>query len=471
VKIFFFTTVFSPSVGGIERLAETLCAEFVALGHEVRLATTTPGKGTYPYPVIRRPGLGEFLGLLRWCDVHVQANVALKFVWPRLLFARKTVFQHNCAYEQDDGSWNLFGRAKVALAKHSRGIANSHYTSERIGIPDTVLNAYDDAVFRNTRPWAHRDRDLVFLGRLVSQKGCDTLLRALRRLRARGLRPRLTVIGDGPERDMLGRLCSELGLKCQVQFVGAMTGTELAVLLNRHKVMVVPSIIREPFGIVALEGLASGCVPVVSERGGLVDAIGGHGFTFPNGNDAALARVLVDVLTAPDAARARLDGMAAQRLDRQLDQRRFQEVPWSKIRLHPARELVRQIRQEGRTRALVRHETGWASVDAVYAALDRAVAASLRRSGSEVRAVYAYEDGALETFRAARQVGLKRLYDLPIAHWRTLHRLLSEEAERLPEWAPTMQGLRDSAAKHARKDEEIASPTTFLSLPASPAAV
>jgi alpha-maltose-1-phosphate synthase len=157
-------------------------------------------------------------------------------------------------------------------------------------------------------------------------------------------------------------------------------------------------------------------------------------------------------LALPDASWSRALGPT---IDRRLGQRRFAEVPWSRIRLHPTREVIRQIARRVGPEALVRHETGWASVDGVYAAIDRAVAAGLRRDIAPVRAVYAYEDGALESFRAAQERGITRLYDLPIAHWRTLHRLLSEEAERLPEWAPTMEGLRDSAAKHARKDEEI----------------
>lgn len=141
--------------------------------------------------------------------------------------------------------------------------------------------------------------------------------------------------------------------------------------------------------------------------------------------------------------------------DRRLGQRRFPEAPWSRTRLHPLREIVRQIARRSGPSALVRHETGWASVDAVYDALDRAVATELRRTPSAASAIYGYEDGALHSFRAAIDLGIQRFYDLPIPHWRMVHSLFSEEAERLPEWAPTMNSLRDSAAKHARKDEEI----------------
>lgn len=309
MKIFFFTTVFSPSVGGIERLAETLCTEFVELGHEVQLATMTPGGGEYPYPVVRRPRARDLVRLLNWCDVHIQANVALKYAWPLFASRRKFIFQHNVAYQSDEGSRRLIDHFKLALARHSHGIAVSNYTSLKTGAKNVVFNAYNDEIFSVTRPWHERESDLVFLGRLVSQKGCDTLLKALGRLRDEGLRPSLTVIGDGPDLPVLKRLSLELKLTDQVQFTGIVQGQQLARLLNHHRVVVVPSSYEEPFGIVALEGLACGCVPIVSARGGLVDAIGSHGFTFPNGDDAELAKVIGEVLRNPDAARLRLKGM------------------------------------------------------------------------------------------------------------------------------------------------------------------
>jgi glycosyltransferase involved in cell wall biosynthesis len=104
-------------------------------------------------------------------------------------------------------------------------------------------------------------------------------------------------------------------------------------------------------------------------------------------------------------------------------------------------------------RNLDRHERGWASVDKVYRSLDRAVAKSL--DPKKTSAVYCYEDGALETFRAAEQLGIRRIYDLPIGYWRAARRLLSEEAERRPDWASTIGGLGDSVEKLERKDEEL----------------
>src|SRR5207302_6057531 len=101
-----------------------------------------------------------------------------------------------------------------------------------------------------------------------------------------------------------------------------------------------------------------------------------------------------------------------------------------------------------------KHETGAFSVDAVLRALDRKVAGRLRKIDN-CDAIYAYEDGALQSFRAARDLGLKRIYDLPIGYWRVGQRIFAEEKEREPEWAPTLTGTLDSAAKLSRKDDEL----------------
>ena len=123
-------------------------------------------------------------------------------------------------------------------------------------------NAYNHRVFRPDVS-VPKDRDLVFLGRLVSDKGADVLIQALGKLAGKGLRPRLTIAGSGPERESLAALAERLGVAPQVEFAGVVQGEGLAALLRRHAVMVVPSRWPEPFGIVALEGMACGCVPVV----------------------------------------------------------------------------------------------------------------------------------------------------------------------------------------------------------------
>lgn len=140
-------------------------------------------------------------------------------------------------------------------------------------------------------------------------------------------------------------------------------------------------------------------------------------------------------------------------LSRQLQRRVFPAELAGKIHSSPLREIGRLLAPRAGLRSLVRHEQGPLSVDAVYRSLDRKVGERL--AAGRFRAVYAYEDGAHDSFRAAARGGLRRIYDLPIGYWRAARAILQEEAEREPEWAGTLIGNRDSAAKTARKDAEL----------------
>jgi hypothetical protein len=54
-----------------------------------------------------------------------------------------------------------------------------------------------------------------------------------------------------------------------------------------------------------------------------------------------------------------------------------------------------------------------------------------------------------------KQLGMQCSYELPIAHWATVRRLLAEEAERYPEWEPTLESTREPEEKLFRKEEEL----------------
>src|SRR6185503_7162586 len=95
---------------------------------------------------------------------------------------------------------------------------------------------------------------------------------------------------------------------------------------------------------------------------------------------------------------------------------------------------------------------------------DRHVAKAIasNRVPARVRAAYAYEDAAEHTFEAAHRRDMACIYEMPIAHWQTVQRLLHEEAQRLPAWRPTIQGLDDSPAKLERKVREIELADTII---------
>ncbi len=298
MKILLSSYCFSPSVGGIETASEVLATEFVRAGHEVRLITQTakPDVREWPFEVFRTPSAGLLFSLVRWCDLFFHNAISLKTAWPLLFIRRPWVVSHQMWVARLDRGLGWQDRLKRFLLRFSTNVSVSRAMAADLQVPSVVIgNPYRDKIFMR-RDVGARNKELVFLGRLVSDKGADLLLTALGILRREGIVPSLTVIGSGPEEPALRLQARELGLSGQVEFAGSQTGAPLAELLNRHKILVVPSRFHEPFGIVALEGIACGCAVVGSAEGGLPDAIGPCGLTFPNGDAVALAAALRKLL-------------------------------------------------------------------------------------------------------------------------------------------------------------------------------
>lgn len=301
MKILISSHVFYPSVGGIEEVSSTLAHEFVNLGHEVKLVTQSQATETkiFPFEIIRQPQPKQIFNLVQWCDVFFHNNVSLQIVWPLLIIRKPWIVTHQTWIARIDGSLSWQDYLKRLLLQFASCVSISQAISDCIPTPSVIIgNPYRDELFYEM-PEIPRDRELVFLGRLVSDKGVDLLIAALGQLKIHGFTPHLTIIGTGSEESFLRNLAQDLGVLSQINFVGIKTGIELVQLLNAHQIMVVPSRWLEPFGVVALEGIACGCVVVGSEGGGLKDAIGPCGATFPNGNVQALSQILSDLLTNP----------------------------------------------------------------------------------------------------------------------------------------------------------------------------
>lgn len=147
---------------------------------------------------------------------------------------------------------------------------------------------------------------LVFAGRLVHEKGVQTLLRGVRPLRDAYPGLRLVVAGTGCHEPTLRALARGLRIARSVQFLGFVPENELAPLLGAADAVVVPSC-YEPFGIVALEAACVGAPLVVAETGGLGDlaADGVAVESFPAGDVDALATAVGKVLVDPATARRR----------------------------------------------------------------------------------------------------------------------------------------------------------------------
>ncbi len=289
---------FSPDVGGIETVSEILAREFREAGHEVRVVTMTRSNRneTGEFSVIRRPDKRHLVRLAHWCDVLFQNNISLWSLWPTLLMRKPWLVVHQTWITRTDGTVGWQDMLKRFLLGFGEASSISKAVAKTVPTSAIVPNPFQDDVFK-LLPGIPREREIVFVGRLVSDKGGDILLQALAPLKRIGIHPRATIVGSGPEEIRLRELADTLGVSAQVEFVGVKKGTELAQLLNAHRILVVPSRWAEPFGIVALEGIACGCAVIGSENGGLREAIGPCGITFPNGNVNALANAIHGMLT------------------------------------------------------------------------------------------------------------------------------------------------------------------------------
>ena len=132
--------------------------------------------------------------------------------------------------------------------------------------------------------------DVLYLGRLTSSKGVDVLLEAL------ALLPGVTAVvaGDGPDRAELEALAAGLGLGERVRFTGWVDADAAASLLWSSRVLALPSLWDEPFGIVGLEALGAGLPVVGSAVGGIPSWLedGVTGLLVPPGDAPALAGAL-----------------------------------------------------------------------------------------------------------------------------------------------------------------------------------
>lgn len=197
------------------------------------------------------------------------------------------------------------------------------------GKVDVVPNgvAVDDFALPDDEVSAHR-RTLVgprtklvlFAGRLEYEKGVQTVLEALKQVRAAVGPVHFHVAGIGTYSDELRRRTRELGLRHHVRFTGFLEDHELRLHYAAADVAVAPSI-YEPFGLVAVEAMACGTPVVVGDTGGLREIVsGGHGLTFTPQDADHLAEALIQVLTDAELAASLVD-RGRERIARRYDWR------------------------------------------------------------------------------------------------------------------------------------------------------
>lgn len=335
MKILLYSKVFHPSVGGIETITATLAENYQAEGCEPVVVTETAclNSDDFPYSVVRKPKWREKLKLCLEADV-IHSNGASIAMVPYAIMARKPfVWTHN-GYQVmcvDGLGWNESGATPMTpvasvwfhinkfgfasglnegckllvrrLVAHyyAINVAATKWVAYRQPLPRQVVlyTPYPLGRFKHA-PISRNDKhfEFIFVGRLVNEKGVETLIRAMSKI---CLNPsmsatRLAIVGSGPLREKLETMVHEMKLSHNVTFYGSKSGAELRAIVCSALIGVVPSAYEEPMGGVALELLASGRCVIVAKRGGIAECIGEAGLVFENGSDDDLADKMASLL-------------------------------------------------------------------------------------------------------------------------------------------------------------------------------
>jgi glycogen(starch) synthase len=217
---------------------------------------------------------------------------------------------------------HIHGVERWITNRADRVIACSYYMREQVadifGVPDDRIEVIPNGIDpdellvpssseleRLRGEFAALDQRLVLLiGRLVYEKGFQIALEAMPELIARCPGTRFLVAGSGTHEDALRRQAAELGLLEHGTFLGWIGDDVLHSLYRIADVCVVPSI-YEPFGLVALEAMASGCPCIVADTGGLREVVphDAAGLRFRSRDPRSLGRMVERVLSSSDLRR------------------------------------------------------------------------------------------------------------------------------------------------------------------------
>jgi glycogen(starch) synthase len=198
---------------------------------------------------------------------------------------------------------SLFMRDQVA---DIFGVSPRRITAIPNGIDPADLPRSDPAALAGLRAeFADPDERLVLLiGRLVYEKGFQLALEAMPEVIEAVPGTRFLVAGSGTHEEELKQQAEELGLMEHGTFLGWIGDDVLHTLYRIADLTVVPSI-YEPFGLVALEAMASGCPCIVADTGGLREVVPHEeaGLRFATRDPEALAEVAIRVLSDDELGR------------------------------------------------------------------------------------------------------------------------------------------------------------------------
>jgi len=269
-----------------------------------------------------------------WLVAAACDHLARRFRAPLLTTIHATEHGRHQGWVEDHPQSYIHGVERWITNRSDRVIACSYYMGEQIadifgvdedrvtvipnGIDPDELQPQDGPELERLRAeFAAPDERLVLLvGRLVYEKGFQIALEALPALIERLPGTRFVVAGSGTHERELRSQAAELGLGEHGKFLGWIGDDVLHSLYRIADVCVVPSI-YEPFGLVALEAMASGCPCIAADTGGLREVVpdGEVGLRFRAGDPDDLVEVTALVLSDVDLGR-RLVGEAHEHVRR-----------------------------------------------------------------------------------------------------------------------------------------------------------
>ena len=252
----------------------------------------------------------------RYDLIHFHTEGPCVICWLPKLFGKKVVVTiHGLDHMRQ--KWGKFASAYImhgekAAARHAHSIivlSNGvrDYFREKYG-RETVLipNGIDPAEIRPaceiTKQFGLASREyILFLGRLVPEKGIHYLIEAYRKLRTD---KKLVIVGRTSDTDDYVRQLHDMaGDASSIIFAGFQTGPVMEELYSNAYLYVLPSDL-EGMPLTLLEAMNYGCCCVTSDIGECADVMDGCGFTFPRGNVDALRETLQDLCDHPEKVEA-----------------------------------------------------------------------------------------------------------------------------------------------------------------------
>lgn len=297
MKIIIYSRNFYPVGGGVPLFTKICAEQLIKKGHDVEVITATAGScDEYSY-LVRELGLFNLMKRVMKSDITigVEPSSKLTLFSPILRLIGKPIIMtyHNWP---DRKNLPLFF-AEVMSATFCKNVFCSVAIKQAwLANGQVCPNPYNAHIFDyemgRRKSFSDRKVDFCYVGRLVPKKGVENLLQAISGLSQKGVKLKGHIIGEGVLTNKLKALCEQLGLNGQITFLGNQSQERVFEQLSDVKICVVPSEWEEPFGIVATEGLASGCRLVVSEGGGLKDAAGPVSDVFTNGSVGCLTKAI-----------------------------------------------------------------------------------------------------------------------------------------------------------------------------------